>query len=488
MCLTQGAVRAATSDGTILHYQEISETEGGFTGTIEPQDWFATAMAGLGDLNGDGVPDLVLNAYRDDDGGSDKGAVYVLFLNPDGTVDSHQKISQTEGGNTPTLDTNDCFGRGVGTLGDLDGDGVTELVVGASGDDDGGADRGALYVLFLRLDGTVESYQKISDTEGGFTATLEEEDGFGWSVAAIGDLDGDDVTDLAAGACYDDDDGENCGAVYILFMNPDGTVKAHQKISALEGGFAGGLDVGDYFGYSVAGLGDFDGDSVPDLVVGVPEDDDGPKTDQGAIYILLLHPDGTVKAQQKVSAIEGGFTGDLGQYDEFGISVAALGDIDGDDVCDLVVGARSDDDGGSAHGAVYVLFLNADGTVKAHQKISDTEGNFTAVLSDLYYFGTSVTALGDLNEDGVMDMVAGRRSSVAYVLFLQPILPTNGDVDGNGEVDLLDVRLCLQIASGVIAATPAQYEMADVDDDGDVDADDARILAEYVIGVRELWP
>jgi len=485
MCFPQGA--AAASDSTVLHYQEISATAGGFTATIESGDWLALSLAGLGDLNGDGVPDLVLNADRDDDGGGDKGAVYILFLNRAGTVDSYQKISETDGGSTSVLDLKDYFGTCSVATGDIDGDGVTELAVGAWGDDDGGPDRGALYILFLRPDGTVKSHQKISATAGGFTATLEDEDGFGRSVAGIGDLDGDGVPELAAGVRYDDDGGSNCGAVYILFMNSDGTVKTHQKISAVEGGFAGGPDIADHFGCSVAGLGDFDGDSVPDLVVGANLDD-GPKTDQGAIYILLLHPDGTVKAQQKVSATEGGFTGDLGQYDEFGVSVASLGDIDDDHVCDLVVGAHSDDDGGSAHGAVYVLFMNRDGTVKAHQKISDTEGNFTAALNDLDYFGISAAALGDVNADGVVDVAAGTRSGKAYVLFLQPLLPTNGDVDGDGVVDMLDARLCLQIASGNITVGPAQYDMADVDDDGDVDMDDARILAEYVVGIRDLWP
>ena len=80
-------------------------------------------------------------------------------------------------------------------------------------------------------DGTVKSFQKISDTAGNFTATLDNEDRFGPSVAALGDLDGDTVTDLAVGAYYDDDGGLDRGAVYVLFMNTNGTVKSHQKIS-----------------------------------------------------------------------------------------------------------------------------------------------------------------------------------------------------------------------------------------------------------------
>ena len=84
----------------------------------------------------------------------------------------HQKISDTEGGFTGILDDWERFGTSVALLGDLDGDGVDDLAVGASRDDDGGEDRGAVWILFLNTDGTVKSHQKISDTEGGFTGTL----------------------------------------------------------------------------------------------------------------------------------------------------------------------------------------------------------------------------------------------------------------------------------------------------------------------------
>ncbi len=86
-----------------------------------------------------------------------------------GWVLSHQKINETEGGFTGTLDDRDFFGTSVASLGDLDGDGVGDLAVGARGDSDGGLDRGAVWVLFLNTDGTVKSHQKINDTKGGFT-------------------------------------------------------------------------------------------------------------------------------------------------------------------------------------------------------------------------------------------------------------------------------------------------------------------------------
>ena len=325
-----------------------------------------------------------------------------------GAVLSHQKISETEGGFTGILENTDVFGYALAALGDLDGDGVGDLAVGAPGEDGEGtppdADRGAVWVLFLNPDGTVKAHQKISSTEGGFTGTLDDGDRFGISVCSLGDLDLDGVGDLAVGTDFDDDGTRASGAVWVLFLNSDGTVKRHQKISNTEGGFTGTLAVADRFGTSVAFLGDHDGDGVGDLAVGAVGDNDG---NGGAVWVLFLNSDGTVKSHQKISVTQGGFTGTLDEFDLFGHSVAFLGDLDGDGVGDLAVGANWHDDGCTDRGAVWVLFLNPDGTVKSHQKISGAEGGFTGTLDDYDYFGTAVASLGDPGRDGVGDLAVG---------------------------------------------------------------------------------
>ena len=145
------------------------------------------------------------------------GAAVAAHAQP-GTVLSHQKISATEGGFTGMLDNFDYF-CSTASLGDLDGDGVRDLAVGAAEDDDGGDARGAVWILFLNTDGTVKSHQKISDTEGGFTGILNNGDWFCWTPMFLGDLDGDGVGDLAVGALFDDDGGTSRGAVWILFLD-----------------------------------------------------------------------------------------------------------------------------------------------------------------------------------------------------------------------------------------------------------------------------
>jgi len=409
-----GSARAETPPGRVLGERKISATRGGFEGVLRDGDNFGISLARLPDLDGDGIDDLVTGARGDDDGGSppdaDRGAVWILFLNADGTVRDEQKISQLEGGFTGELDDEDGFGHSVAVLGDLDGNGLCDLATGARHDDDGGAgpeaDRGAVWILFLNADGTVREHQKISATEGGFTGELEDDDRFGISVAALGDYDGDDVVDLLVGAYRDDDGGENRGAVWMLYLRPDGTVRDYRKISSTTGGFGGALEDDDRFGIAGTSLGDLDGDGVQDLAVGAYRSDDGGEN-RGAVWILWMNADGTVRDQAKISDTEGRFGGGLDDGDLFGNAVSTLPDLDGDGVGELAVGTALDDDGGPDRGAVWILFLNRDGTVRGHQKISATEGGFLGPLGDDDRFGYSVLHLGDVDGDGVADLASG---------------------------------------------------------------------------------
>ncbi|MCP3935906.1 MAG: CSLREA domain-containing protein, partial [Actinomycetia bacterium] len=396
-------------DGTVATEQKISDTVGGLTAILDDSDLFGTSTASIGDLDGDGIVDAAVGAFQDDDGGSGRGAVHVLFLNADGTVKAEQKISSTTGGLTGPLGDADRFGRSVAGLGDLDGDGIVDIAVGALRDDDGGTDRGAVYVLFLNADGTVKAEQKISSTTGSLIGPLDDTDRFGISVANIGDLDGDGIVDITVGAHLDDDGGTDRGAVYVLFLNADGTVKGEQKISSVSGGLTGPLDNSDYFGASVAGIGDLDGDGIVDIAVGAYADDDGGSS-RGAVYVLFLNADGTVKAEQKISSTTGSLTGPLDDTDDFGISVAGMGDLDGDGIADITVGALYDDDGGTDRGAAHVLFLNADGTVKAEQKISSVSGGLTGPLDDSDSFGRAVAGIGDLDGDGTIGLLVSADS------------------------------------------------------------------------------
>jgi hypothetical protein len=369
------------SDGEVDTHQKISDDEGDFSGDLDDEDQFGSAIAPLGDLNNDGFLDIAVGAPLDDDGGTDRGAVWILFLNGDGTVQSEQKISDDDGEFDGDLDDNDEFGHALANIGDLNGDGVTDLAVGVPNDDDGGVDRGAVWILFMNSDGTVESSQKISSDEGDLDTDLEDEDQFGSAVTEIGDLDGDGVTDLAVGVIGDDDGGTDRGAVWILFMNSDGTVESKKRISQSRASFDGELDNNDQFGSALANMGDINDDGTEDLAVGAKQSDDG-GTHRGAVWILFLEVDGEVVSSSKISDTEGSFDGSLDSGDQFGGSIAQIGDLDGDDSNDLAIGASLDDDGGTDKGAVWILFIDEVDTDYDQQE----GGIFNMSQEELNYF------------------------------------------------------------------------------------------------------
>jgi len=408
--------------------QKISETNGNFTQTLNSGDQFGTALANLGDLNLDGIGDIAVGAPYDDQNGTDRGALWILFLDKTGQAQSELKLADGLNGFTGTLNDGDHFGSAVASVGDLDGDSVPDLVVGAPGDDGNGTDRGALWVLFLNTDGSVNHQQKIAELTSGFTTTLQDNDQFGSAVARIGDLNGDGIVDVAVGASGDDDGSTDRGAVYILFMNYDGTVQAQQKISAIAGNFTGILRTGDHFGSAVAGVGDLDGDGVVDLAVGASGDDDG-GTDRGAVWILFMQRDGTVKRAQKISQLSGQFDALLADGDHFGSALADVGDLNNDGHDELAVGANQSDDGGPNRGAVFILFLTKLGEVISSSQISQNQGNFPDTLSDGEQFGTAIAGLGDLDGDGNLDIAVGANldddggtdKGALWTLFMAPV-------------------------------------------------------------------
>jgi hypothetical protein len=393
------------SESIISNVRKISATQGGFTGQLDANDLFGHAKV-IGDVDGDGIEDMAVGAIYDDDGGTDHGAVWILFMNKDRSVKGHQKISSTQGGFAGQLDFDDKFGLDISSIGDFNNDGVVDIAVGAFNDDDSGNNSGAVWLLFLNANGTVKSHQKISGTQGNVSGVNANHQ-FGTAVKAIGDLNGDGITDLAVGSpTYNDNGGTYRGAVYILFLNSNGTVKSQTIINDFRGGFTGHLDDGDRFGAAITNMGDINGDGIVDIAVHALYDDDG-AANAGAIYVLFLNYDGTVKHTQKISALEGGFNGTNGAGDLFGCSMASLGDIDGDGVNDLLTSSFFSDEGGNDIGKVWILNLNSDATVKRYNEINYQNTELIGLLEAGDNFGVSVSVFSGLNENGKKEITIG---------------------------------------------------------------------------------
>ena len=224
---------------------------------------FGQALAFLGDLdcNGSPTPAIAIGSPRDSltgVPGSEHGNVFIAFLDSNGQLMPNcvQQIKSIDGANNEGTDR---FGGAIAVLGDLNADGIVDIAVG--GQSDGPTSTGAVWILMLNANGTVNSSYKIGAGPGGdMQGDLDGSDAFGNSIASLGILDGPcgPLPAIAVGADGDDDGGSNRGALWILFLNPDGSVACKQKISQTSGGFGGQLTNHDRFGLSACRCYKFD--------------------------------------------------------------------------------------------------------------------------------------------------------------------------------------------------------------------------------------
>jgi len=333
-------------DGTVRDRTKISAASPALAGALAAGDGLGSAVASIGDLDGDGVGDLAAGLPGRDDGGPDRGSVLILFLDAGGAVTYTSVLSGFQ------LADGDAFGTSVASLPDLDGDGARELAVGAVGDDGGGVDRGALWIVYLASDGSTKSAVKIDKSSPGFLGVLDDGDAFGASVASSDSAKPGSAI-LAVGAPNDDDGGPDRGAVLLLVLDASASIKGGKKVNTAAG--VALLD-GDRFGSSVVFPGDIDDDGTMDLAVGAPlADVGGPQ--RGAVHVLFMNTNGSLHGAARVSSATGLSGGLLADGDELGSSLAAPGDLNGDTYEDLIVGACFDDTGGPDRGATWVTWL-----------------------------------------------------------------------------------------------------------------------------------
>ncbi|TWU35785.1 FG-GAP repeat protein [Novipirellula aureliae] len=351
----------------------------------EPDTPFGNEVITLGDVNGDGATDrAIFTSYG-------TSGTYVLLMNPDGSVQSRSWVDYRSSGT-------------LASAGDIDGDGIEELAVGVGTANAGGS----VTLIFLNSDGSVRETSRI---EGG--------SGFGNSVAAIGDLDNDGVNDIAVGATRADG---QAGAVYVQFMNADGTVASSTTIGDNIGG-GPSLQSFSRMGSSLTNMGDLNGDGVTDLAVGAYYHGQGNVASRsGAVFMLMMNPDGTALSTTRLTR-ETGIPVDRDAG--FGLDVVAIGDLDGNGVNDLAVGALGS---GTQSGSVFLVLLNSDGTSKGIRKFHEgafgapTEADGTTPIP--YFYGRALTNMGDLDGNGIDDLwVSSTRTSTTHLLYL-----TNGVV------------------------------------------------------------
>lgn len=323
---------------------------------LAPFDEFGFTMAPAGDVDGDGIGDLVVGADESSPGGVlDAGSAFIVS-GRDGSI-----LRRFDG-----EAVNDFLGWSVDGCGDIDGDGAPDVVVGAPFASPNAQAEAGYAAIFSSATGA-----RLHKFDGAAPS-----DQTGMSVAGAGDLDGDSVPDVLVGAPLADVNGRsNTGSVYV-YSGADGHL-----IRRLDG-----VAQNDQFGFSVASIDDLSGDGVRDVLVGAPNHDGPPGSNSGAVFVI--------------SGADGAPVfdtfGPMAQA-TFGTAVAAVGDVDGDLYPDFIGGAPTTNQPTYEKGGRVLVLGGFDGAVL---RSADGEGAS-------HRLGTAVAGVGDLDDDGVLDFAAG---------------------------------------------------------------------------------
>jgi hypothetical protein len=428
------------------------------------------SVSGAGDVNGDGVADVIVGAPNADPGGdATAGEAYVLFGKSDATPVDLANLG-AGGFRIPGVDPSDSLGLSVSGAGDVNGDVLADLIVGASGATVG-ADIGAgeTYIVFGKADAATVDLSNLG--VGGFRIDgIDAGDGAGSRVSGAGDVNGDGLADLIIGARGGDPGGNSgAGEVYVVFGQADSTAVDLADLGT-RGFRIEGIAADDGAGESVSGAGDINGDGLADVVIG------GFPLSSGLYAAHVVFGRTSSSTVELANLGANGFRIDGSSADGwFGYSVSGAGDVNGDALADLIIGAPKGQIGNvSDVGVAYVVFGKASSTPIDLAELG-TGGFRIDGREILDYAGYSVAGAGDVNGDGLADMIVGAPRPVflgigpgeAHVIF--------------GKADAATVDLDTLAAGGfrITGADGADDAGISVSGAGDINGDG---LADVIVG------
>jgi len=400
-----------------LNLSDLDGSNGFVINGINPGDTLGFSVSSAGDINGDGIDDLIIGAPSS---GSlipyPPGTSYVVFGGTSVGTGGSFDLSTLDGSNgfvINGINPGDRLGYSVSRAGDINGDGIDDVIIGAPGT----AFYGGGYSNYVVLGS--------SDVGSGGSidlSTLDGSNGFvldgakAYSVSSAGDINGDGIDDLIIGRRFVYGTG---GYSYVVFGGTDVGADGRLNLSSLNGsnGFRINYkDLGDGTTHSVSGAGDINGDGIDDLIIGVPSNAGFfPQGSSSVSYVVFGGTNVGVDGNFDISSLDGsnGFViNGIEANDNLGWSVSSAGDINGDGIADLIIGAPGNTTTYARNDSSksYVVFGGTNIGEGGSFDLSLLDGSNGFVINGINpsdFSGWSVSAAGDINGDGIADLIIG---------------------------------------------------------------------------------
>lgn len=356
------------------------------------------SVASAGDVNGDGFDDVLIGAKRKYIGGVYAGKTYLVLGKATGWA-ADMDLGNADASFTGEYNA-DYSGTSVSSAGDVNGDGYDDILIGAYYNKEGGTGAGQTYLVLGKPSGWAVD-TPLNHADASFIGESQY-DYSGYSVSTAGDVNGDGFDDILIGAYGNDENGDLSGQTYLIFGKAAGWAM-DMPLSQANASFIG-ENSSDFSGYSVSSAGDVNGDGFDDILIGA-YGNSAAGSSAGKTYLIRGRAAGWAM-NIPLNQADASFAGEA-QYDYSGYSVSSAGDVNGDGLDDILIGAYGNDGNGYFSGQSYLIFGKESGWAN-DMPLSQADASFTGE-HDYDYSGSSVSSAGDVNGDGFDDVLIGAK-------------------------------------------------------------------------------